>query len=151
MAATAMTAPTGTTWRGAPGFTLVEMLVVLLLLGIVASIALPAYNEQVRRSHRAEARTALLQVAHQLERQATAAGTYPDGDLPQALASVPGGRYRVSRQKPTDATDGALRFVLLATPLGAQADDRCGTFTLSNTGERGLRDNQAKVSDCWNR
>ena len=134
-----------------PGFSLIEMLVVLLLLSIVASVALPAYNGQVRRAHRAEARAGLLKAAHGLERQATAAGGYPDAQLPEALASVPGGRYRISRQAPNDATDARSRFMLLATPQGAQAGDHCGTFTLSSTGERGLVGNTAKVADCWNR
>ena len=135
----------------APGFSLIEMLVVLLLLAIVASIALPAYNDHVLRAHRAEARAGLLQAAHRLEREATAAGAYPNAELPDAMAAVPGGRYRISRQKPADATDAGIRFLLLATPQGAQTGDRCGTFTLSSTGERGLIDNQAKVADCWNR
>ena len=133
------------------GFSLIEMLVVLLLLSIVASLALPAYSEHVLRAHRAEARVGLLQAAHRLEREATAAGAYPNAELPDALAAVPGGRYRISRQKPTDATDAGIRFMLLATPQGVQAEDRCGTFTLSSTGERGLIGNEAKVADCWNR
>lgn len=137
--------------RHARGFTLIEMLVVLLLLSIVASIALPAYNEQVRRAHRAEARTALLQAAHRLEREAIAAGAYPNADLPEALSAVPSGRYRISRRAPVDPADAAIRFVLLATPQGTQSTDRCGTFTLSSTGERGLAGNEAKVADCWNR
>lgn len=137
--------------RPAHGFSLIEMLVVLLLLAIVASVALPAYTEQVRRAHRAEARAGLLQAAHRLEREATATGAYPSVELPGALATVPGGRYRISRQKPLDATDAGIRFILLAIPQAAQADDPCGTFTLSSTGERGLSGNQAKVADCWNR
>ena len=134
-----------------PGFSLIELLIVLLMLSIIASMALPAYSEQIRRAHRAEARAGLLKAAHGLERQATAAGAYPDAGLPDALATLPGGRYRISRQEPIDATDARIRFMLLATPQGAQASDHCGTFTLSNTGERGLLGNEAKVADCWNR
>ena len=138
--------------RRAPlGFSLIEMLVALLLLGIVASLAWPAYNQHVLRAHRAQARAGLLQAAHRLEREATAAGAYPNAELPDALASVPGNRYRISRQKPADATDAGIRFLLFATPQGAQASDRCGTFTLSSAGERGLISNEAKIADCWNR
>lgn len=146
-----MTARTTSVLRPRHGFTLIEMLLVLLLLSILASVALPAYNEQVGRAHRAEARTGLLQAAHRLEREATATGAYPNVELPDVLATVPGGRYRISRQKPLDATDAGIRFILLAIPQAAQADDPCGTFTLSSTGERGLAGNRAKVADCWNR
>ena len=132
-------------------FTLLEMLIVLVLAAILASLALPAYDGYLRRAHRAEARSALLQAAHRLEREATATGSYAGAQLPDALGSVPGERYRISRQAPQDAFDAATRFMLHAVPQGAQASDACGTFTLNNTGERGLLGNQAKVADCWNR
>jgi type IV pilus assembly protein PilE len=133
------------------GFTLIEMLIVLVLTAIVTSIALPTYSQYVRRARRVEARTALLQAAHRLEREATATGNYPNAALPEALAGVPSGSYRISRQPSANDADAATRFTLHATPLGGQAEDQCGTFTLSNTGERGLIGNRAKVADCWNR
>ncbi|MDM0112681.1 type IV pilin protein [Variovorax sp. J22R133] len=133
------------------GFTLIEMVIVLAIVSIVTAIALPTFNEYVRRSHRAEARTGLLQAAHWLERAATANGIYPDGDLPDTLAKVPGGRYLIERTKPSDAKDAATRFELTATPQAAQSSDRCGIFTLTQAGERGLRANTASVADCWNR
>ena len=132
-------------------FTLNEMLIVLVLAAIVASLALPAYDGYLRRAHRIEARSALLQAAHRLEREATATGSYANAQLPEALGSPPGGRYRISRQPPLDTLDAATRFMLHAVPQGAQASDACGTFTLNNTGERGLLGNTAKVADCWNR
>lgn len=132
-------------------FTLLEMLVVLVILGIMASIALPAYDGHVRRARRAEARAALLQAAHRMEQHATATGAYPANELAQALPDVPSGTYRLSREPPSNETDAGIRFILRATPQGGQAQDPCGTFTLSSTGERGLLDNKAKVADCWNR
>ena len=137
--------------RPGQAFTLIEMLVVLVLAAILASLALPAYDSYLRRAHRTEARSALLQAAHRLEREATATGSYANAQLPEALGNVPGGRYRISRQPPLDAFDAATRFTLHAVPQGAQASDVCGTFTLNNTGERGLLGNRAKVADCWNR
>jgi len=133
------------------GFTLVEMLISLGLLALLAATALPAYDGHVRRAHRAEARTALLQVAHRLERQATATGAYPLGELPEALASVPSGRYRIVRLPPASDLEAATRFTLSAVPQGGQARDPCGSFTLSNAGERGLLGSRAPVADCWNR
>lgn len=133
------------------GFSLLELLIVLALLGILSAVALPAYDGYVRRAHRAEARTGLLQAAHRLEREATATGIYPNAALPESLATVPGGRYRIARTTPANATEAATRFTLSATPQAGQAKDPCGTFTLTSTGERGLANNTAAVADCWNR
>jgi type IV pilus assembly protein PilE len=133
------------------GFSLVELLVVLFIVAVLAALALPAYDEHIRRAHRAEARTGLLHAAHRLEREATAAGVYPGGALPESLAMPPSGRYRIERTTPTDPIDAATRFRLRATPQGAQAQDKCGSFTLTHTGERGLVGNTALVADCWNR
>ena len=133
------------------GFTLIEMLITLVLVALLTATALPAYDSQVRRAFRTEARTALAQVAFRLERQATATGSYPSGELPEALAGVPSGRYRIVRVRPTDELDAATHFTLRAVPQGGQARDPCGSFTLNNAGERGLADNQASVADCWNR
>ena len=137
--------------RPGRAFSLIEMLVVLVLAAILASLALPAYDSYLRRAHRTEARSALLQAAHRLEREATATGSYANAQLPDALANTPGGSYRISRQPPLDALDAATRFTLHAVPQGGQATDACGTFTLTNTAERGLLGNKARVADCWNR
>lgn len=134
-----------------PGFSLVEILCVLAMVALLGAVALPLYDGHVRRSRRAEARAALLQAAHRLEREATATGTYPAGDLPASQADVAGGRYRILRVAPASELDGALRFSLQAVPLGAQTRDDCGTFTLNSTGERGLLGNRAPVADCWHR
>jgi len=139
------------TLRSPRGFTLVEILIVLALVAVLAAIALPLYDSHVHRARRAEARTALLQTAHRLEREASATGAYPSGELPASLASAAGAHYRITRLAPASELDGALRFSLQAIPVGAQARDDCGTFTLNSAGERGLVDNRAPVALCWHR
>lgn len=133
------------------GFTLIELLIVLALVTLLMAVALPSYDAYVRRAHRTEARAALLQAAHRLEREATATGAYPKGELPPALATVPGGRYRIARLPSASDLEATTRFSLRAIPLGPQAQDDCGVFTLSSTGERGLAENRASVADCWHR
>lgn len=138
------------------GVTLLELALVLALMAILSAIALPTYQDAVRRSHRAEARSALLQAAHWMERVATARGVYPvageDGDaLPSALRTVPGGRYAVSLQTAT-----ASAYTLVAEPLGAQSNDRCGALTLDQAGVRdvilaGNRGSAELVAACWGR
>ena len=66
------------------GFTLIELMITVAIVGILGAIAYPSYTEYVRRGHRAEARAGLLQAQMWLERAATATGTYPT-TLPDSL------------------------------------------------------------------
>lgn len=141
------------THRRRPGFTLIELLGVVALLAILAALALPSYQAHVQRGLRAEARAGLLQAAHWLERAATATGLYPvdAADFPDSLRAVPSGRYRIVFE-PADAQGNG--YTLTALPLGSQAGDRCGGYTLDHAGVRGLT--AAGASDelnaeCWNR
>ncbi|MDM0016755.1 type IV pilin protein [Variovorax saccharolyticus] len=141
------------TRRWQPGFTLIELLVVLALVAILAALALPSYQAHVQRALRAEARAGLLQAAHWLERAATATGRYPDdpADFPESLRSVPSGSYRIVFE-PADAQGSG--YTLTALPLGTQAGDRCGGYTLDHAGVRGLAAAGAAdelQAECWNR
>lgn len=130
--------------RQQSGFTLIELMIVVAVVGILSAVAYPSYTEYVRKGHRAEARAGLLQAAQWLERAATATGVYPD-DIPTSLQSVPGGRYTISAE-----SDGAT-FTLTAEPQGAQTGDKCGKYTLTHTGARGNTDMGTGITsaECW--
>ena len=129
------------------GFTLVELLVVISIIGILSAIAYPSYAEHVRRGYRSEARSAMLQAAQWLERAATATGSYPTAALPGGMATVPSGRYGIV------LSSNGTSYTLTATPSGAQASDTCGTYTLTNTGLRGANGKTADQAgyepNCW--
>ena len=136
--------------RLAQGFTLIELMIVVAVVGILSAIAYPSYTEYVRRGHRADARAGLLQAQQWLERAATATGTYPT-NLPSALTWTADNtkRYNIAFQ----AGNTTAAYVLTATPKGAQTGDKCGTYTLSNTGVRGAAGKKSGESgydpDCW--
>lgn len=141
------------------GFTLIELMIAVAIIGILAAIALPAYTDYIRRSNRAEARSALQQVAGFLERRFNETNSYASVDnaalAAAALDKVPasgGQRYAI-----TVAAVGGLpagtSYVLTATPMGTMAGDACGAFTLSNAGARtanGVSD-AATMERCWSK
>ena len=131
------------------GFTLIEVMIVVAIVGILSAIAMPSYTEYIRRGHRADARAGLLQAQQWLERAATATGVYPTA-LPATLtwANDSAKRYTICIGGATTSA-----FTLTATPKGAQVGDKCGNFTVTNTGVRGAKGATTGdiVTDCWNK
>ena len=126
------------------GWTLIELLLVLSLVGLLTQWALPSAIEWMQRARRNEARLALLQTAHWLERYAAAQGRYPES-LPDSAWSVPSQSYRLNY------TLSGPGYTVLAVPLGAQASDPCGSLSLDQAGARGVRLASWSAQTCWSR
>mgnify|MGYP003589615815 CR=1 FL=1 len=136
------------------GFTLIEVMIVVAIVAVLSAIALPSYQEYIRRGHRAEARAALLQAAQWLERAATATGTYPlTASFPTTLTTMQSGRYTVAVASPPASAASGAAFTLTATPAGGQVGDKCGNYTLTHSGVRGAASaaSGALVTECWNK
>ena len=127
------------------GFSLIELMIVVAIIGIIAAFAYPAYQDHVRKTRRSVAQADLMELAQWMERRYTANYTYLDGvnapTLPFTVSPRTGATfYDIS----FDGNPTASTYRLQAAPKGAQASDSCGTLTLDHTGARG-----AAAADCW--
>ena len=134
------------------GFSLIELLVVLVIMGVLSAVALPGYTRYVQRGHRTEGMAALLEAQHFMERFYSANGQYLSPAnavpmLPQRLQRIPlqgTVRYQLSVREAT-----VNSYLLQAVPEGSMAGDVCGNLTINQTGLRGVLNSTHSVAECW--
>lgn len=126
------------------GFTLVELMIAVAIVGLLASIAYPNYQDYVFRAGRSDGKAALLSSAQWMERVMTASGSYPSAaNFPTSMVNSEGGRYTISVVS-TNST-----FTLTATKNSNQSGDTCGNLTLTHTGVRGVTGGSKTADECW--
>ena len=125
------------------GFTLIELMIVVAIVGILAAIAYPSYTEYVKRTHRADIATLLSEQSQILERWYSRNGVYNGNPGP----TLSGGNtyYNIV------PTLQAQSYSLAATGKGMMLNDKCGVFTITNTGERTNPGGTATPKECWGR
>ncbi|MFV0594542.1 type IV pilin protein [Shewanella sp.] len=124
------------------GFTLVEVMIAVVIVGILASIAYPSYIDYVVKSGRSEGVAAVMKVANLQEQYYLDNRAYATDMTKLGLAASPfvteHGRYSL-------ASSGTSSFTITATAQGSQAsrDSTCATITMTSAGVKG------PSAECW--
>jgi type IV pilus assembly protein PilE len=117
------------------GFTLIELMIVIAIVGIISAIAYPSYQDSVRKARRGDAEASLVQAANDMERFYTENNSYLGVTWP---ANITSDVYTLAI-----SVQSVSAFTLQATPTGTQLSDSCGTLTLSSTGAK------TPALKCW--
>lgn len=132
------------------GFTLIEVMIVVAIVAILASVAVPSYLDSIQRSNRAEAVATMLKNANWMEQQFTVNNKYAATGTALPFATSPESgtaKYNITLTAGTGSAD--TTYSLLATKVGAA--DKCGNFTLDQSGKRAVSTttDPTATADCW--
>ena len=133
------------------GFTLVELMIVVAIIGVMSAIAYPSYTSYMNKSGRADAKVGLARIADKQERYYLQNNTYATTTELLGLGTPPWitdeGYYSITIDDGAD-TSG---FTATASALSGQAKDTdCKTFSLSSTGLRTATDSTDTATiECW--
>ncbi len=131
------------------GFTLMELMIVVAVVAILAAIAYPSYQDQIRKSRRAQAKADLVEYAGLAERFHTTNNTYVGFALPSTVSPREAGaaaRYNLAIASAAGSL--ATTFTITATPIAPQDADRCGILSLNQAGVK-TETGAATLAECW--
>ncbi|OEY67997.1 hypothetical protein BG841_09485 [Marinobacter sp. X15-166B] len=131
------------------GFTLIELMIAVAIIGIIATIAVPSYQRYVESTRRTTAQGDLLELAQFMERRYTNGYDYRDADgtapaLPFTAQPRQGGPQFY--QYGFEGAVARETFVLQATPVGGQSTEACGWLRID---QAGARSSESGDADCW--
>jgi len=138
--------------RSALGVTLIELMIAVAIVGILAAIAYPSYQAQVRRGNRTDAKAELFEAAQELEKCYTRFGAYNNAGCVSFNTTNGGnrlsekGKYRITFVA-ASATPTTYTLQAALEP-GRGVDPECLTLTLDQTGLRG-NTGTGTPATCW--
>ena len=140
------------------GFTLIELMIAVAIVGILAVIALPAYNSYTTNAKRNQAKAIMLNLSQMEERFYTnnysyyAISTAPPANEPQGWANYAGTSMAKRTYDIAVATTGSptvsATYTITATPSNGFSDMQCGTLTLDSAGNK-TNNGTAGAAPCW--
>ena len=139
--------------KSTTGFTLIELMITVAVVGILAAIAYPSYMDHIRKTRRAEAKSLLTSTAAREEQYFLDNKTYTSSMTALGYSADPmlseQGYYNVSVQAATSACAISTCFVLQAVPVSGKSqasDSKCATFTLNSSGNKSTT---GGGTGCW--
>jgi type IV pilus assembly protein PilE len=139
------------------GFTLIELVVAMVIIGVLTAIAIPSYIAYIQRSNRAESRGQLLALAHWMEKWRTQNGRFDDPANPNnPPPTIPGTLLQSPPTGPAKYTIAVaatpVGYTATATATGSMAGDPCATISIDQTGARNFTTGGGGTMQlCWSR
>lgn len=142
------------------GFTLIELAIVVVIIGVIASIAMPTYLDSMRASHRTDAQMTMQRVAMSLERFYTTYGRIMDANGETYNLEENFGNACIPRVDKCTPNHSDIRYYIdleittttykiIATPKNDQLNDKCGELTLDQTNTKTISGSDMTLQDCW--
>ena len=133
------------------GFTLIELMITVAIVGVLASLAYPSYAQYIVRSNRSSAVSFVMNLASKQEQYNLDARQYTNQLSLLGAASIPtevSNNYNVTVT--ADNTVAPPTYSITATPTGTQLarDTLCGTLSINQTGLKTISGTSA-VNKCW--
>ena len=136
------------TIRRVKGFTLIELMIVIAIVGILAAVAYPSYTDSLRGARRVDAMNNLLKYQIEQEKHRASNVEYAGDFIDLIGAGAAGIASSEGYYNLTVDSSSATAFVLIATATGDQANDSCGNFSVNQNGPN--YDAGYAGATCWN-